>query len=53
MAAVALDEDAVEGDEVTVPSALADTWTTWSDELRARVHDHVHRLVAEGRLLSG
>lgn len=32
MAAVALDEDAVEGDEVTVPSALADTWTTWSDE---------------------
>lgn len=32
LAAIALNEDAVEGDEVTVPSALADTWTTWSDE---------------------
>ena len=32
MVVVALDEDAVEGDEVTVPSDLADTWTTWSDD---------------------
>ena len=32
MVVVALDEDAVEGDEVTVASDLADTWTTWSDD---------------------
>lgn len=32
LAAVALDEDAVEGREVTLDSRLATTWTTWSDE---------------------
>jgi hypothetical protein len=32
IAAVALDEDAVEGEEVTLDGALARTWTTWSDE---------------------
>ena len=32
LAAVALDEDAVEGDEVALDSAIADTWTTWTDE---------------------
>lgn len=32
LAAVALDEDAVQGDEVTLDSGLARTWTTWSDE---------------------
>ena len=32
LAAVALDEDAVEGEEVSLDSAIADTWTTWTDE---------------------
>lgn len=32
MAAVALDEDAVEGDDVTLDGELARTWTTWSDD---------------------
>jgi hypothetical protein len=32
LAAVALDEDAVEGDEVALDSEVADTWTTWSDD---------------------
>jgi Protein of unknown function (DUF4245) len=32
LAVVALDEDAVEGDEVTVSSAVSDTWTVWTDE---------------------
>lgn len=32
MAAVAIDEDAVEGDEVSLDSELARTWTTWTDE---------------------
>lgn len=32
LAAVALDEDAVEGDEVSLDSDVARTWTTWTDE---------------------
>jgi hypothetical protein len=32
MAAVAIDEDAVEGDEVRLDSEVAGTWTTWTDE---------------------
>jgi hypothetical protein len=32
LAAVALDEDAVEGEEVSLDSDVADTWTTWTDE---------------------
>ncbi len=32
MAAAALDEDAVEGDEVSLDSDVAGRWTTWTDE---------------------
>ncbi|WP_457207191.1 DUF4245 domain-containing protein [Nocardioides sp. P5_C9_2] len=32
MAAVAIDKDAVEGDEVRLDSEVADTWTTWTDD---------------------
>lgn len=32
LAAVAIDEDAVEGDRVRLDSPVADTWTSWSDE---------------------
>ncbi|WP_162260785.1 DUF4245 family protein [Nocardioides sp. Soil805] len=32
MAAVAIDEDAVAGEQVSLDSEVADTWTAWTDE---------------------